>query len=52
MWEVEGRLWNDEELLRYIESNPRKLLILSGPTACGKTNLVRQIRCPNQRFLT
>lgn len=52
MWEVEGRFWKDEELLRYIESNPCKLLVMSGPTACGKTNLVKQIRCQNRHLLT
>ena len=44
LWEVENRMMTDNEVLEFLESNPHKLIVMSGPTQCGKTKIVRSIK--------
>jgi len=32
-----NRMLTDKEVLEFIESKPHKLIVMSGPTQCGKT---------------
>ena len=43
MWEVENKILTDKEVLEFIESKPHKLIVMSGPTQCGKTKIVKSI---------
>lgn len=44
MWEVENRMMTDKEVLEFIENKPHKLIVMSGPTQCGKTRILKSIK--------
>ena len=44
MWEVENKTLTDKEVIEFIEGKPHKLIVMSGPTQCGKTKIVRSIK--------
>ena len=52
MWEVENRMMTDKEILEFIESKPHSLIVMSGPTMCGKTKLAKTIASDKKRIIT
>lgn len=53
MWEVENRIMmTDKEVLEYIESNPHKLIVMSGPTRSGKTKIAKSIVSDKKHIIT
>ena len=52
MWEVENRILTDKEVLEFIESKPHKLIVMSGPTRCGKTKTMKSIKSNRKHIIT
>ena len=52
LWEVENRMMTDKEILEFIESKPHSLIVMSGPTMCGKTKLAKTIASDKKRIIT
>ena len=42
----------DIEVLEFLESKPHKLIVMSGPTKCGKTKTVKSIRSDRKHIIT
>ena len=41
MWDIEGKIYTNKQLLNYIARNPHIALIMSGPSPCGKSSLLK-----------
>lgn len=52
MWEVENKMLTDKEVIEFIEGKPHKLIVMSGPTRCGKTKIVRSITSDKKHIIT
>lgn len=52
LWEVENRMMTDKEVLEFLESKPHKLIVMSGPTMCGKTKLAKSILSDKKHVIT
>ena len=44
MWKNEEKILTDDELCRFVESNPKSVIVLTGSTMCGKTSLLKSVK--------
>ena len=51
MWEVENKMLTDKEVIEFIEGKPHKLIVMSGPTRCGKTKIMKSIESDKKHII-
>lgn len=54
MWRSKesGKLYTDEQVREIMEELPKRVILLSGPTTCGKTRLVKNVRTEGKRIIS
>lgn len=52
MWDIEGKNYTSKQLLDFIASNPHAALIISEPSPCGKSNLLKNSDLNNKKIVS
>ena len=54
MWKLKesGVLYTDEQVRAYIERLPERVILLEGPTMCGKTRLIKEVRAEGKQIIS